>query len=227
MNREEIERISNQSHVWKKLLRCKGARLVCVEHKIVNGEKTDKLAISVHVEKKLSKEELSADDLVPEEIEGAPTDVVEQTGWWPSKESYEELAAQVHTKRPQADFLAGGLSISNQHCLKGYGTLGIVVSLNKTPTALSCAHVMVHPPLQSGQAVVEPGGPLGGTFPADSIGTVSDSSYGQHSVDAALVPIQGRAASVGEVQGIGKIAGWGQAVVGQKVKKMGFRSGLT
>ena len=227
MNREDIQRIGTQRHVIDKLLNCKGAFAVCVEHKTVKGVETDKFAISVYVSKKLPKEELSADDLAPEEIEGAPTDVKEYTKWWPSKESHEEMAARSYDKLSQADILVGGLSISNQHNLTSFGTLGIVLLSNNTPTALSCAHVMVQPPLKPGQAVVEPGGPKGGTYPADSIGTVSNFSYGEHNADAALVPIQGRAAKVGEVQNIGKIVGWGDAVVGQRVKKMGVTTGLT
>ena len=99
MNREDIQRIGTQRHVIDKLLNCKGAFAVCVEHKTVNRVKTDKFAICVYVSKKLPKEELSADDLVPEEIEGAPTDVQEYTKWWPSKESYEEMVAMAQHDR--------------------------------------------------------------------------------------------------------------------------------
>ena len=52
------------------------------------------------MEEKLPKEELSADDLIPDQIEGAPTDVVECKNFWPSKESNEELAALAQAKSP-------------------------------------------------------------------------------------------------------------------------------
>lgn len=71
-------------------------------------------------------------------------------------------------------------------------------SQNK-PTELVCAHAMVYPPPQPGQGVIEPGGPQDGTYPADSIGKVSVADYGQHNVDAALVPIDGRASSVATI----------------------------
>ena len=81
----------------------------------------------------------------------------------------------------------GGLSISNQYNLGRYGTLGIILTSNGAPTALSCVHVMVYPPPQPGQGVIEPGGPRGGTYPADGIGKVSIAEYnGPNNVDAAL-----------------------------------------
>ena len=135
--------------------------------------------------------------------------------------------AQVTMKQEKTAVLEGGLSISNQCNLRSYGTLGIVLYSQNKPTALSCAHVMVSPPPQPGQGVIEPGGPQGGTYPADSIGKVSVADYGQNNVDAALIPIDGRASSVGTVLNIGKVNGFGMAFVGQQVKKMGARTGFT
>ena len=65
------------------LLKCKGAIGVDVDYKRVRGEKTDKLSITVYVKKKLAKEELTADEAVPMEIEGVHTDVVECPNIWP------------------------------------------------------------------------------------------------------------------------------------------------
>ena len=154
--------------------------------------------------------------------------MVECPNVWPSKESSEQRATEVTTKQERTAVLEGGLSISNQYNLGSYGTLGIVLMSQNAPTALSCAHVMVYPPLlpAAGQGVIEPGGPQGGGYPADSIGRTSLVEYGLNNVDAALVPIQGRLSSVGSIVNIGKVNGFANAFVGQHVKKMGATTGL-
>jgi hypothetical protein len=228
MDREAIQGIRTAKRLDDKLLECKGVVGVDVDYKQVKGQKTDAFSITVYVKKKIAKEELSVDEAVPAEIEGIPTDVVECSNVWPSQESLEMRAdAQVTVKQEKTAVLEGGLSISNQYNLGSYGTLGIVLYSQNKPTALSCAHVMVSPPPQPGQGVIEPGGPQGGTYPADSIGKVSVADYGPHNVDAALVLIVGRASNVATVLQIGKVNGFGMAFVGQQVKKMGVRTGFT
>ena len=228
MDREAIQGIRTAKRLDDKLLECKGVVGVDVDYKQVKGQKTDAFSITVFVKKKIAKEELSVDEAVPAEIEGIPTDVVECSNVWPSQESLELRAdVQVTMKQEKTAVLQGGLSISNQYDLGSYGTLGIILYSQSKPTALSCAHVMVYPPPQPGQGVIEPGGPQGGTHPADSIGNVSVADYGPHNVDAALVPIDGRASSVATVLNIGKVNGFGMAFVGQQLKKMGVRTGFT
>lgn len=227
MNRQEIQGIRTASQLDDKLLKCKGVIGVDVDYKEVKGEKTDKFCITVYVKNKLAKEELSADEVVPAEIEGIQTDVVECLNVWPSPESAEQMAAEVKTKQPQTPVLVGGLSISNQFD-NGYGTLGVVILSNSVPTALSCAHVMVYPPSQPGQGVIEPGKNQGGTYPADSIGLVTFSRYGLNNVDAALVPIlSSRPSSLGVVQNIGTVRDYGSTFIGQQVGKMGATTALT
>ena len=227
MDREAIQRIRTTKRLDEKLLACKGVIGVDVDYKQVKGRKADTFSITVYVKKKISQEELSAEEAVPARIEGIPTDVVECPNVWPSKESAEQRATEVTTKQVKTETLEGGLSISNQYDLGGYGTLGIVLMVQKVPTALSCAHVMGYPPLQPGQGVIEPSGSQGGTYPADSIGVTSLVDYGPNNVDAALVPIQGRSSNVGSIINIGKVDGLADASLGQHVKKMGVTSGFT
>ena len=167
-----------------KLLKCKGAIGVDVDYKRVKGEKKDKLCITVYVNKKFPMEELSADEAVPTEIEGVSTDVVECPNVWPLPELSQQL--QATAAKPTTDPLVAGLSISNQNMLDSYGTLGIVFPFGGEPKAFSCAHVMVSSLPGIGQAVIEP---AGGRYPQDSIGTVSEAYYGNHNLDAALVPV--------------------------------------
>lgn len=51
---------------------------VGVGPKTVKGNPTGVMAIKVYVSRKLPKEELSESELVPEQIEGIPTDVEQQ-----------------------------------------------------------------------------------------------------------------------------------------------------
>ena len=226
MDRETIQGIRTTKRLDEKLLACKGVIGVDVDYKRVKGQKTDAFSITVYVKKKISQEELSAEEAVPARIKGIPTDVVECPNVWPSNKTSAQRVTEGTTKQEKTLVLEGGLSISNQHNLGGYGTLGVVLLSQKAPTALSCAHVMVYPPPQLRQGVIEPGGPQGGTYPADSIGHTSLAYYGSSNVDAALVPIQERFSDVGSILNIGKVPGFLNAFVGQHVKKMGARTGL-
>ena len=226
MDRETIQGIRTTKCLDEKLLACKGVIGVDVDYKQVKGQKTDTFSIIVYVKKKISQEELSAEEAVPARIEGIPTDVVECPNVWPSNESSAQRATEVTTKQVKSFVLEGGQSISNQRNLGHYGTLAIVL-MGSVPTAWSCAHVMVYPPPQLGQAVIEPGGPQGGEYPLDSIGHTAMAYYGVNNLDAALCPIQGRSSEMGSILNIGNCPGFFNAFVGQKVKKMGARTGVT
>lgn len=226
MNREEIQQIRTDKNLDDKLLECKGVIGVDVDYKRVKGEKTDKLGITAYVQKKLTKAELSAGEAVPEKVEGIPTDVTECPNVWPSPEMFAEMPQQADSPATQTSVLEGGLSISNQFALQGYGTLGIVLISRNLRVALSCPHVMVNPPAGVGQGVIEPSGPNGGIWPRDSIGTVQLYRYGLQNVDAALVPIQGRLSSLFTVINIGSVSNYGTAFVGNVMRKMGATTGF-
>ena len=81
-NREDIQKIRVEKDLDSKLLKYKGAIGVDVDYKQVKGQKTDKLGITVYVKKKLPQGELSVEDVIPAEIEGVPTDVVECPNVW-------------------------------------------------------------------------------------------------------------------------------------------------
>ena len=200
-----------QKHGDDNLLKCKGAIGVDVDYKYIKSEKTDKLGITVYVKKKLTKEDLTADEAVPTEIEGVPTDVVECLNVWPGT-----MAGD--------DPLAGGLSITSV-TTGGTGTLGIIIPQGGTPVALSAAHVMVSSLPGVGQTVIEPSN---GNYPQNSIGTVSNVQFGPPSnLDAAIVPVQGRGTRVGYINQIGQVANFAPPGENQYVRKMGATTGLT
>lgn len=55
----------------------RGVHAVGVGFKVVTGKKTDELAITVFVDRKKKPEELSAREIIPSEIDGVKTDVVQ------------------------------------------------------------------------------------------------------------------------------------------------------
>ena len=61
----------------KALMRKKGVVGCAVGHKIIDGIKTDQICIICYVIKKLPASELDGSDLIPSDIEGIPTDVIE------------------------------------------------------------------------------------------------------------------------------------------------------
>ncbi len=70
---DEVRRIKEMSEM--ELLKLPGVTGVDIGPKIVNGKKTDVIAIRVYVEK---KKVVSGEISVPKEIQGVPTDVIER-----------------------------------------------------------------------------------------------------------------------------------------------------
>lgn len=62
------------------LMRKKNVVGVAIGRKQKEGSSTEELSLVVLVEKKVPKEELSPDELIPDEIDGIPTDVQETGG---------------------------------------------------------------------------------------------------------------------------------------------------
>ncbi|UCE05679.1 MAG: hypothetical protein JSW07_19125 [bacterium] len=132
---------------------------VAVGHKIVNGKDTGEPCVTILVRKKLAKSELLSKDLVPQAINGIPTDV---------KEVGEIVAFQARTDhwRPAP----GGVSIG--HYLMTAGTLGAFVKDATTGETLilSNNHVMANSNRAAkGDAIVQPGAADGASYPDDRI----------------------------------------------------------
>ncbi len=72
---EEVKKIKEKHE--QELMSKAGVVGCSVGYKETNGKKTDKLSIVCYVKEKKREEELRREDIIPEEIEGIPTDVVE------------------------------------------------------------------------------------------------------------------------------------------------------
>jgi len=72
---EEVRKVKNKYE--KELMNKTGVVGCSIGYKEIDGKKTDKLSIVCYVKKKKKEEELKTKNIIPEEIEGIQTDVVE------------------------------------------------------------------------------------------------------------------------------------------------------
>jgi len=133
-----------------------------VGYKVVQGERTETPCIICSVERKLLASVLSASDLVPAQLEGIPTDVIE-TG------RIRAWQAPTGRFRPAP----GGVSIGHKDITAG--TLGCWVRRNGEWVILSNNHVLANSnEAEIGDAILQPGPYDGGTNPADQIAVLKD-----------------------------------------------------
>ena len=135
---------------------------VGVGYKVVGGEKTEIPCVMVFVRRKVAAESLSADQMVPAQVEGVATDVVESGTIYAHQSNTDKY-------RPAP----GGVSIGHYQITAG--TLGVVVRDNNTGERLilSNNHVLANSNDASpGDAIIQPGGADGGTVQDDQIGTL-------------------------------------------------------
>jgi hypothetical protein len=128
-------------------------------YKETKGVKTDRMALVVMVKKKVSIEELKKKDVIPAEIEGVITDVIEVG---------EIVALQARTDRWRP--APGGVSIGHYNITAG--TLGVLVRDVETDEALilSNNHVMANSnDATPGDPILQPGPYDRGTVAADTI----------------------------------------------------------
>ena len=72
---EDVLKIKEEHKV--ELLAYRGVIGVGIGYKSIKGEETEQLSITVSVERKIPLNELEQDDIIPGEVKGIPTDVVE------------------------------------------------------------------------------------------------------------------------------------------------------
>jgi hypothetical protein len=146
----------------------------------VGGHPTGQLAVKVLVSEKVHASQVSADMLVPQSLDGVPTDV-EATG---------EIYGQAFRARRRP--APGGVSIGNCNRVSA-GTLGCLVTRNNQLFCLSNNHVMAlsnASPLNTG--ISQPGRLDGGACSADIIARltqfvpISFAAGANNLVDAAI-----------------------------------------
>ena len=131
-----------------------------VGYKVSNGLRTDELCIVCSVTEKMSLARLRAEDIVPQVINGIPTDII-QTG--------RIRALRTSRRRPAP----GGVSIG--HVAITAGTLGCLVLKDGELVILSNNHVLANSnDATLGDSILQPGPIDGGKSPGDVIATLYD-----------------------------------------------------
>jgi len=106
----------------QRLLAIPGVHCVAIGPKLVAGQLTAEPVIVVFVTKKKPLVEVSPEEVIPPEIEGIKTDVVE--------EELPQLLAGGLPDEQQYPVLAGGIQIQAGNKLSGKGTLGCIAKTN-------------------------------------------------------------------------------------------------
>jgi len=133
-----------------------------VGYKRTNGKTTDELALICSVASKNEKKSLPGSAIIPQTIQGIPTDV------YPSGAIY-ALQSPTDRLRPAP----GGVSIGHVNITAG--TLGCLVKKNNKTYILSNNHVMANSNDASpGDHILQPGPYDGGNNPADHIANLTE-----------------------------------------------------
>lgn len=145
-----------------KLLKKSFVVAVGIGFKRKGGKKTDELSIVCSVSTKIPESLLKKKELIPKEIDGWPTDVIE-TG------TFRALKARTARWRPAP----GGVSIGHEEITAG--TLGCLVKRSGDIYILSNNHVLANSNLAKiGDQILQPGKYDGGKLTQDMIARLTD-----------------------------------------------------
>ena len=230
---------------------------VAVGNKVIRGRETDERCVVVFVERKRHESELRPRDIVPKEVEGIRTDVVE-TGRFRAL-SFMDPVTVDRTQRIRP--APGGVSLG--HVRITAGTLGMLADRRGRPVILSNNHVLANGnEARPGDLILQPG-PADGGQVADGIARLADfvpiqfnerplGAVGQflervlgpllallglgikrlptnrlNLVDAAIAEPIDAEAVSSEILDIGWVRGTAEAAIGMAVRKSGRTTGLT
>jgi hypothetical protein len=237
--RAEIRPVKEQ--VEDELLSRPGVTGVDINEKVTNGKGTGQMAIVVYVAEKKPKSALSEEEAIPEEINGIPTDVVEEEiVLHVAAQAIPEVELQVDATTYST--LQGGISIGP--CRSVFlsppdvptagnyifvGTLGAMVTdrTSGAMMALTNFHVAcVDSGWSVGDTQTQPGRPDGGSCPAGKFGAIVRAALSEH-VDGAVISIDPGKSTACQIVDIGNVKGTVAAAVGMAVRKRGRTTMLT
>ena len=216
--------IAELDKVRDEWLRRPGVTGVDVGYRMVAGERSDELAIRVHMEQKPAALSFSTRG---ERLGEFKIDYIEANyGLANGSAPRTASAASVNRKR-RVDPLVGGVSVGNPRV--SAGTLGALVwdRNDGAPCLLSNWHVLCgHPDAQVGESIYQPGKLDRGTE-ADTVATLLRWVLNSNA-DAALARLNGEREFVRDILGIQPITGVEERPrLGQLVVKSGRTTGVT
>lgn len=222
---EEIREVLKEER--PQLMNKKNVVATGIGYKRVDNRMTDKLCIVCSVGIKMDIGKLDAEEVIPEEMQGVPTDV-NPTG------IFRTLAEPTDQFRPAP----GGVSIGHVNITAG--TLGCLVQKEGEVFILSNNHVLANSNEASLEdSILQPGPIDGGMKSEDEIAKLSefvpivfenvgeDFDVPENLVDAAIAKPNNVDDVKNEIFEIGAIAGVNEACFNMEVKKSGRTTGLT
>ena len=221
--RSRVERAkSAKDRVAATLRRYPNVAGLGVGYKIVGGQRTPTVCIRVYVRKKVPEAKLSPSEVIPPEIDGVPTDVIEDT-------FRIHQAPPIGEHRRRRALLTGGISVGNG-ILGGSGTLGTTVFDARTgeQLLLSNWHVLCgRNDCAVGEPIIQPG--TGGDDEGRAVDVVARLARFSLTdvVDAAVARLTGHRMLFEEILGLGKATGAAVAVLGERARKSGRTTGVT
>jgi hypothetical protein len=203
------------------LLKLSGVHAVGVGFRRVNGRLTDEVVIAVSVDKKKPLDELAPEEIVPSEIDGVKTDVVEE----------ERPVLQTDTKEYRP--LKGGVQIESDGgsdagtTKTSDGTLGCEAQTvdDNTTVLLTNAHVLAG--IKTGEEVYQPVKESNCSNCCPTAVAKKLKAVNNEKVDAAIAKIVKDVKIKPTIVDIGDVAGTNVYVEGESVRKRGARTGLT
>lgn len=251
MTDEYRERVrqANRQHQTR-LIKHPDVVAVGVGMRVTGGQSTGESCVKLFVSKKLPKELVAPERLLPTHLmldESTPvaTDIEESdpiTAPPPNlvagvltRPAFSLIASPQLTARQRPAF--GGVSAA--HCLFPAGTMSITAYDRLVPNlsyVLSCNHVLgLMNQARFGDAVLQPASGHGGTFPADSLASfarfvrVSFDPNGTNKVDAAIATVFAGTTTpfvyrIGAIPAVRRASG---ILPGEQVQKVGSATGLT
>ena len=196
----------------KQLMARKGVYKVDVGYRWKDGQMTGEIALRVHVKDKKPADEVANEDLVPDEIEGFPVDVIQSN-------------IEKHLDTSRHDPIIGGSETRNIN-VGGVGTLGAVVfdrTNNNQRLALSNFHVFVAG--RANGALNEQVNQPGSTVAGDEIGRIVRSS---NALDCAVAVLNNSRQISTSIRSVpGGIKGMIDPTIGMRVMKSGRTTDTT
>jgi hypothetical protein len=207
--RDPLEVVEVKERVERSILDIPGVHGIGVGNKRTAGELTGETSIVVFVEHKRPLEEIPPDERVPSEIEGVPTDVIEESLPTILQAIPGQLVGASREDTGEYRPIRGGTQIARA-AGSGVGTLGCMFTVRDDPNTVLAVtnHHVIYTTCGTVANQEEVGQAMGSTSSSaccsDIIGKVLDAQC-DADVDIALIKLTAGLQYLAEVHGIGRI----------------------